>query len=365
MRVLPLAAAGVILLAAARADAHGPHKKPPPPPPPAPAAEEAAPAPPPAPASAPGDTYAIAAIDIAGDADPGLKSAIAAALARGLDDAGAPHVTADVVAAALRARSELVGCTSTTCLAKLGSIVGASRFVTARVETAGAAYNVELTVLTVDGPVARTSAKCEVCTMSDLGDLLAKKTQTLITQPGAQPVAITLATTPAGGDVAVSPGENAGPLRPLGKAPAQISLAPGTYLVEVRLAGYSVLRKTITVSDTGEPQSFELALAPADAGGPEGAAPRFAIWKWATGGAAAVALVSGLVVLSYDGGQACGTPPCPQVYETTGRGLALVGVGVLAGAAAGWMFWSDHERSARAVVAPTQGGAAASVRVDF
>jgi hypothetical protein len=367
MRVSSLAAAGAIACAvgawAARADAR-PHKKPPAPAP-APAPEAAPDPTPAAPTSAPSDTYAIAAIDIAGDADPGLKPAIAAAVARGLDAASAPHVTPEVVASALRARPELVGCTSTTCLAKLGSIVGAARFVTARVETAGAAYNVELTVLTVDGPVARRTAKCEVCTMSDLGDLLAKKTQELITQPAAQPVAITLATHPAGGDVEVSQDDGPASLRPVGKAPAQVSLAPGTYLVEVKLAGYSVLRKTITVADSGDPQSFQLALEPVvvETPAPE---PRYHTWKWIAGGGALVAIATGVVVLSYNGKQTCGTPPCATQDATVPQGLVLVGAGVVAGAATGWMFWHDaHEHSASALVAPTPGGATAAVMVRF
>jgi hypothetical protein len=373
MRVSPLAAAGAIACAigawAARADAR-PHKDKGHPPKDAKDVAPPTPAPTPdpdpaTPASAPGDTYAVAAIDIAGDADPGLKPAIAAAVARGLDAAGAPHVTPEVVASAFRARPELVGCTSTTCLAKLGSIVGAARFVTARVETAGAAYNVELTVLTVDGPVARRTAKCEVCTMSDLGDLLAKKVQELITQPAAQPVAITLATQPSGGDVAVSAGDGAGSLRPVGKAPAQVSLPPGQYLVEVKLAGYSVLRKTITVADSGDPQAFQLALEPV-AVETTAPAPRYHTWKWIAGGAAIVGIVTGAIVLSYDGKQTCGTPPCATQDATVPQGLVLVGAGVIAGAGAGWMFWHDaHEHSASAMVAPTPGGATAALTVRF
>ena len=361
MRVTPIAIAAAMILAA-RADAR-PRKRPPPPPPPAP---EPTPSPEPAPPPAPvGDTFAIAAIDIAGDADPGLTTAIATSLDRGLDDARAPRVTADVVASALRARPELVGCTSTTCLAKLGSIVGAARFLTARVETAGAAYNVELTVLTVDGPVARRTASCEVCTMADLGDLLATKVQELITQPAQQPVSITLATHPAGGDVAVSAGEGGGSLRPVGKAPAQVSLPPGNYLVEVKLAGYSVLRKTITVADSGDPQSFQLALEPVAVETPA-PPPRYHTWKWIAGGAAVVGVAAGLVVLSYDGKETCGTPPCATHDATLPQGLVLVGAGALAGAAAGWMFWHDaHEHSASAAIAPTAGGATAAVTVRF
>jgi hypothetical protein len=352
-----LVAVAVIALAA-RADAR-PRKSTPPP---APAPVPAEPAPPPAPV---GDTFAIASIDIAGDADPGLKNAIAASLDRGLDAAGVPRVGADVVASALHARPELVGCTSTTCLAKLGSIVGATRFLTARVEAAGAAYNVELTVLTGDGPVARKTASCEVCTMSDLGDLLAKKTQELITQPLAQPIAITLATDPAGGDVAVSSGDGGGSLRPVGKAPAQIALPPGTYLVEVKLAGYSVLRKTITVADSGDPQSFQLALEPT-ARVDVDTAPRYHRWKWIAAGGGALALVAGVVALAADGGGTCGTPPCRQINDGKPAGYTLVGVGVVAGAIGGWMFWHDsHERSATAIVAPVPGGAAAALTLSF
>jgi hypothetical protein len=357
-RALALAAAGVISVGAARAEAR-PHKKPPPP-------EKEAPADPGPPPANAADTYAIAAIDIGGDADPGLKDAIAPAVARGLDAAGAPHVTPDVVASALRARPELVGCTSTTCLGKLGSIVGAARFVTARVDTAGAAFNVELTVLTTDGPVAKKTATCEVCTMSDLADLVAKKTTELITSPGPQPVEVTFSTTPTGGEVFVSPEGADKPLRALGPSPAPLTLAPGTYTVEARLDGYSVVRQSITIADDGKAQTFQLALVPIDIGPRETPAPKFHTWKWAAAGAGVLALGSGLVVLSYDGGQTCGTPPCRQVYETTTRGLVLVGVGVIAGAAAGWMFWHDaHEHQATATVAPTAGGASASISITF
>jgi PEGA domain len=358
MRAFLLATAGVIVLGGSASARPGHHKSPPPVPVPA-----VAPALDPPAAAATGDTYAIIAIDISGDADPELKTAIAAAVARGLDRASAPHVAPDVVQQALRARPELVGCTSTTCLNKLGAIVGASRFITARIETAGAAYQVELIVLTPDGPIARKKAACEVCTMSEVVDLLSKTAAELVTAPGPQAVSITLATTPGGGEVSLSDGNKAGSLRRVGKAPASLSLSPGTYLVEVKLAGYSVLRTSITVADSSEPQSFKLAMTPIVE---EGESTPFATWKWVAAGGAVAALIGGGVLLSQDGSPTCGTPPCYKVRDTMAPSLVLLGVGLGAGAGAGWMFWHDHgDVQARAAIAPAPGGATAAVTVEF
>jgi PEGA domain len=315
-------------------------------------------------AAAPPDTYALIAIDIAGDAAPELKNAIAQSVVRGLAQAGSGHVGFDVVEQALRAKPELVGCTTTTCLARLGAVVGADRFLTAHVETAGAAYKIELTALTADGPVARAQGACEVCTLEELSELITKKTAELVSARPSQPVAVTLATSPGGGHVAVSRPGAQGALRPVGKSPASVSLPPGTYLVEVRLAGYSVLRKSITVSDSGEPQSFDLTLS--QQAEHHGHRP-FRMWKWVTGGVAVAALVAGAIELGYDGNGTCGTPPCPKVYDTTAAGIGFLAVGVVAGGAGGWMFWRDHKDAhhVRGALALTPHGASAALSIDW
>lgn len=330
-----------------------------------PARAGGAPTPAPAQASAPSaDVWAVASVEIAGDADPQLRPQIAAAVMRGLDRAGVGHVESDVVAQALRARPELVGCMTTTCLDKLASMVGAARFVTARVETAGAAYSVELTTLTTDGPAARKKASCEVCTMSELGDLITAKTAALVTSPSGA-VAVTFATRPDGAQVAVVPPGQPGALQQVVKTPQSISLAPGTYQVEVKLAGYAVLRQTITVTDSDEPQTFELALSRGTSDG--GARPRFALLKWIAAGTSAVALGGAIGAFARDGDDACGTPPCPKRYESSAEAFAFTGLAVIAGGAAGWMFWHDAHagRSAQVAVLPTTAGVRAALSLSF
>ncbi len=320
------------------------------------------------PGAAPGpgpstEVWAVAAVDIAGDADPQLRPQIAAAIMRGLDRAGATHVEADVVQQALRARPELVGCMTTTCLEKLASLVGAARFVTARVETAGAAYSVELTTLTTEGPAARKKAACEVCTMSELGDLITAKTAALVTSPTGA-VAVTFSTRPDGAEVAVVPPGQPGALQQVGKTPQSVSLAPGTYQVEVKLAGYAVLRQTITVADSDEPQTFELALSRSDG---DRARPRFRLLKWVATGTSVLALGGAFAAFARDGDEACGAPPCPTRYESTAEAFALTGLAAVAGGVAGWMFWHDARAGRRAHVAvlPTTTGVRASVSIAF
>ncbi|MCE9576856.1 MAG: PEGA domain-containing protein [Deltaproteobacteria bacterium] len=323
-----------------------------------------APTPAPAQAAPSADVWAVAAVEIAGDADPQLRPQIAAAVMRGLDRAGVSHVEGDVVAQALRARPELVGCMTTTCLEKLASMVGAARFVSARVETAGAAYSVELTTLTTDGPAARKKASCEVCTMSELGDLITAKTAALVTSPTGA-VAVTFATRPGGAEVAVVPPGEPGALQQVVKTPQSINLAPGTYQVEVKLAGYAVLRQTITVADSDEPQTFELALSrgASDTGG----RPRFGLLKWIATGTGAVALGGAILAFARDGSDACSSAPCPKVYESSAEAFALTGLALVAGGAAGWMFWHDAHagRSAHVAVLPTTTGVRASVSLSF
>jgi hypothetical protein len=321
-------------------------------------------APAPLPAVAPStDVWAVAAVEIAGDADPQLRPQIAAAMNRGLDRAGATHVDSDTVQQALRAKPELVGCTTTTCLEKLAAMVGAARFVTARVETAGAAYTVELTVLTVEGPAGRKRAECEVCTMSELGDLITTKTAALVTSPSGA-VAVTFATQPSGGEIAVLATGATGAPQQLGRAPQSLSLAPGSYQVEVKLAGFPVLRQAITIADADEPQAFQLTMRRDTAT----ARRPYHLLRWVATGTAAAALGGAIVAFNRDGAEACSQrPPCPQRYESSAEAFTLTGVAVLAGAAAGWMFWHDARdgRSAIATIVPSGSGVRAAVTVKF
>lgn len=102
--------------------------------------------------------------------------------------------------------------------------------------------------------------------------------------------------------------------------------------------------------------------------------PRWAGWKWITGGAAVAALGAGAGLVALNG--ACSSSvsktngQCPQQYQTLGAGLGVLGGGVvLAGITAYLWATEPTAKPARptkaAFVAPTTGGAIAGLAGTF
>ncbi len=311
-----------------------------------------------APARAGSSSYAVVAIDISGDADPNLRAQVQVGLERGVEASGSKLTGYDEVQRRLESKPALAGCLSTTCLASIAAVVGTEQMIRVSIAANGANYDIELELLGVDGPIRMRTGTCTVCTVSDLADLVATRVGDLLTGGDGTPVALEIVTEPIGATLDI-PGVGSQ------TSPWKGTLAPGTYAIEVRHRGYLGLRQEITVTDDGRDQRFELRLQAR----PAEAQPRFARLKWIAGGGAAAALVTGVILLGLDGNATCdvGGVTCPEVYDTGSAGALLTLLGVAGAGVAGYMFWSDHRdgHEREAIVVPTAGGAAASLRWTF
>jgi len=304
-----------------------------------------------------GDTYAIVSIQIAGDADPALRGQIESAILRGLRKAKMNGVAQSEVQQATRGKPELAGCVTTACLDKIGAIVGANQFLSARVETRGAAFTVLLEVLGSDrGARARREASCPVCTLTELAELISERTRELVSDQETESIELAVTSRPAGAEIFVSEGAGKPP-RSLGRAPLKASLPAGSYIVEARLDGHVAARQSVRVGDSGESQALELVLLPEG-----GSAGPYKWAKWGAAGGAAAALAAGTTLLILDGNGTCdvaGRDNCPRIYATAGAGVAALIGGIVLGGASGWMFWREGnaEGGAHAAIRPTGTGA--------
>ena len=283
--------------------------------------------------------YAVVAIEVSGDADPNLRAQVQAGLERGVHEAGGDLVGYDEVQKLLAGKAALIGCLSTTCLTSIADVVGTTQMLRVRIAATGANYEVELELLDTEGPVRRRTGSCTVCTVADLSDLTATRLLDLVTAVAGAPLPVEIATSP-GGAALVIPGVDGEQI-----APWTGELAPGTHVIEARKAGFQPARETITIDDDGSEQRFEIELAAEPVHTPR---RRFGWMKWAAGGAALAAIVTGGVLLGLDGNPTCGVDnaTCPEEYAT-GTAGAVIGVVGLAGAGvAGWMFWSDRKAGA-------------------
>ncbi len=313
----------------------------------------------------PDHTVAIISAEISGDADPELRGQLQESVRKGLTSAGYSLVNNDTLRKVLRG-SELIDCTSTTCLHQISDKVGAKHFMKARVEASGAAYTVVLELLDIEGTTVRSlDQSCAVCTINELNGMVAKVAESIITQPEVTPAPVMVLSRPQGAELQIDD-------KPAGPSPYRGELAPGKHRVVAQLAGHAEVNRTVDVKEGTALQRFEIILTPLHPErhhGPEGPPRPFRLWKWVAGGGAVAALATGIVLISIDGNGTCSTPnqECMDRYNTMGGGLLTVGVGVAAAAASTWMFLRDRkdERAANVAIAPTRGGAFATVRLRF
>jgi hypothetical protein len=321
-------------------------------------------------------TAAVLALEISGDGEPMLRQQLLRSLTGGLAAGGLRVVDHDAVRAALTETPELAGCTSTTCLSRIGVRVGATYFVRAQVEASGSSYTIALELLSaeVEGAlVMRLEDSCSVCTIMELNDRVSGLARKLVELPPAQPTPVVIDAQPRGARLVIDG-------RDVGVAPYRGQLSPGEHAVAATLGGWTPADKTIVVSADAsrEPQTFELTLAPlaAVSSAPEGdrqgtPGRRYRPWKWAAAGGAAAALIGGISLLALDGNGACDRPAgqtqCPELYDTWAAGVLGVLTGLGLGATSGWLFYADARAAAGADVAltPTPGGAFASLELRF
>jgi len=318
---------------------------------------------------------AVLSVEITGDAPPELRTQLQRSLAGGLGAGGASVVGPADVKSALEQRPELVGCTSTTCLAEIGELVAAKRFVKARVDAAGSTYLIELELLSAEAEgavISRVERDCTVCSIMEANNSMSEAARDLLRAKDVESVPLLVNSSPSGATVAVDGVD-------VGRTPFEGELGPGEHQVSVSLDGYADSYRTVEVEARGsaQPVEIELTLTSEKALVDQVTTERpFKTLKWVAGGGSVAALTTGIVLLSIDGNEVdCGrTEPqtqCPERRETTAVGIASLGLGAALAGVTAWMFVRDageesatHERPT-AVIVPTRGGGAAVVSLRF
>jgi hypothetical protein len=311
---------------------------------------------------------AVLEIRIEGDAAPELRDQLDKSLAGGLYAAGWDVISRASVAKRLEATPELAGCVTTTCLERLGDMLGTSRFVRVRVSATGAAYVVELELLAADvatGPIARMEKNCAPCTFDEANEMMSQAAEQL--REGAGDKVVVRVTSEPPGAVVELDG------KAIGVAPLEVEVLPGDHVFRAKLAGRAdaVQNTTVAAQEGGDPQVVAITLAgdavpagggAAVGGSDEGARP-FKVWKWAAAVGAVAAIGTGVYLLAIDGdGIDCPSGPglCPEHKDTAVGGTVLTVVGVGLGGVATWMFLVDKpgERGAQVAARPLRGGGA-------
>ncbi len=318
-------------------------------------------------AQEPRGAIALVALDITGDAAPELKTQLEASIVRGLQDSGVRGASHEDVLAAARDKPELIGCTSTACLEQIGELVDAERFVRARVESNGAAYTIELELLSPEGGAVERQVveQCGVCTITELNQLAINAAHRLMSGASEGPLAIEILTNPPGARATIDG-------RELGPSPITETLPPGSYQLTLSMPGYVTATYDIVVEPTtSEPQRFEFELAaraldraPIIHLKPE---PRFSRWKWLTAGTAATLSTIAVIELAR-GSSSCDSADarCDDWSHRDWGLLSLAGA-LAVGGVSGWMFYADWraERTPRVGITTTGSGIFADLAIDF
>lgn len=291
-------------------------------------------------------SVAILAVEISGDGVPELRDQLSLSIAAGASAEGRRVVGLEEALDAMAASPELIGCMSTSCLARIGELFDVEHFLKVTVEARGADYTVRAELLHAaadDGVAARLEQSCSVCTIPELNDATRELVSRLLSGDAGAAFDVVIDTVPAGAALEIDG-------RPVGSGPYLGTLTSGEHHVIAHLGDGSSVEETITVAaNPGEGQRFAIAL-------PDGAATvagagheerPYRMWKWAAAGGSAAAMLTGVILIAVDGNPTCDAPgdvQCPRVADTLTGGIASLGVGVGLGAVATWMFLHDQKR---------------------
>lgn len=310
------------------------------------------------------ERVALLSLEIAGDAPPELRKQVQVAIAKGLETGG-PVIGLEDARRGLAGEPELIGCFSSDCLERIGDRIAASRFVRAVLTASGAHYELELQLLQVGGEerlVNSVTTSCAVCTIADLNERSRDAAEKLLVVDATRFTAVTIASIPHGAIVSIDGLE-------AGSSPVETELEPGQHRVSARKEGYANTAKTIVVlAGTKDAQRFELPMV-ASVGASTTQARDYGYLKWGTVAASGTLLILGTTLVVLDDNPACdsSTQQCKFVRQTMLGGVLSIAGSVAAGAAAGWMFWSESNsgRNERATLSIVPGGASAGMAFDF
>ncbi len=306
------------------------------------------------------ERVAVLGLAISGDSPPELRNQMQKSLDGGLFAAGYEVVNHDELTQKLKGAHELEGCFSTTCLDRLADLVGAHRFVNARVDASGASYTIELQLLGGDaagGMVQRLEKSCPVCTITEANDMMSKVAAQLtgaVAVVEVKKLKITVKTHPDGLPVSIDDA-------PAGNSPAAASLKPGEHHFRASAPkGYLAADVKRTITADGEVE-LTLDREPTPIEVPVTSTSRFGAWKWVGTVGAAGLLGGGIYLLAIQGkGTGClSDGACRSTYSNIPQSVALlVGGAALTGAVV-YMFTHDQKppTTEAAIVPLSHGGA--------
>jgi len=316
-----------------------------------------------------GPGVAILTVEVAGDAAPELREPVQRSLAVGLRDAGLRVITTAQVVHATEDIPELAGCTTATCLQRIGSLVHATYFLQARVDAAGSTYTVQLALLSARGAskhVTRRERRCPVCTIVEVTAAVRDAAKQLGRRLSAPRAHTTILTRPPGALVSIDG-------REVGAAPLDRAIPAGHHTIAARLTGYATTTRQLVVPRGGSaPTRIEIPLTRARAVDPRrGAdADRSRIRRslaWITTSAAIATVVVGATLVAVDGHTTCGDGDtnrrCNSVWHTSTAGWITLAAGAGLGGTAAWLHWRDRRarRRPQVTLAPTAGGAVGGI----
>ncbi len=225
---------------------------------------------------------ALLPISVAGTIADADRVALTMQLLVGLERGDFVVIPPEVVRTHVRDAAE---CARARCLVRVADKTGATHVVRAVITGRDRHYKLQLDL--VDGRtgsvIASSRDGCEICGVSDVGDLMASAAAGLRNKLDALatgPAALVLSSRPAGATIIID-GEI------VGTSPLELSVSPGKHVIRVQREGFiSAERELVFVNGVAEKMSFELERLPSRLPG--------RTWGWVSLAAGAVALGTGV-----------------------------------------------------------------------
>lgn len=265
-------------------------------------------------------------VQFEGDFNDAWRATLQADLERGLADTGLSVLDPQAVT---EASGGVGDCGNAKCFEFLSQSVKAPFLVRAKIVVAERNYEIALDIIDGrDGSLAASSKEtCQLCGLAEVGELVAKQAAVLrqkIDVLALAPAVIAITTEPTGATILIDG-------QPIGQAPLEHELSPGSHRAQARKEGYVEQARTIeAVQGVRERVTFELMLDPTDQ-----RAPR-RDWKplvgWSLVGVGGAGLTSGITFLAIDKvpyRARCAGPDidaqgnCRQRYNTLTHGIAM------------------------------------------
>jgi len=268
-------------------------------------------------------------------AAPELRDRFHEAVTRGFGD---DALGAAEVRLRIGASEEMLGCTGPgACVARIAQNLRVDRLIASEIDVNGKDYVIKLRLLDAVGrELAKVDEPCDICTVKEADDAVARAATKLAAAAKALPAEAT--SPPATAETPPAPKVETPPPAPKVETPPPVVAAPTPEPTPAPVA----------------PQREQQKMFPWRA---------VAITSLVVG---VVGIVVGAPLVAIDGNPTCSLPnprtACPDVYNTVGGGAAMLTIGIAGVAASGVLFYFDHRARKRAAAAsvavtPLVGGA--------